>query len=171
MSRSPPVAREARTRAGMVITILALLFLIFITPSLLGRPPELASLPLLIIGLTQDESTFVVDVGGAVGAYMYANVTLEVLGIDNASYQARVMNASAYHLHVRVPRNATPFAVHTLLVDRQDNYFEYNITASLATEATRLVMIFTFPDETDNRVERRTPPDDLRWAVPWRGSL
>lgn len=166
--------RAAWARAGIVVAILVLLALILITPNLIGRPPELGSLPLLIVGLTQDRWTFVVDVGGGLGRYMYANVTLEVRGIQNASYDARAMENDTYDVHLRVPVNATAsFAVHTYLVDRQENYFEYNVTVDLGRDPQgRFVfLVVTLPDEKDVRVERRTLPEDFRWPVPLRGAL
>ena len=165
--------RAAWARAGIVVAILVLLAMILITPTLIGRSPELGSLPLLIVGLTQDRSTFVVDVGGVVGRYMYANVTLEVRGILNASYEAEAMENDTYGVHIRVPVNATAsFSVHTYLVDRQKNYFEYNVTVDLGRDdQDRSVLIFTLPDETAPRQERRTPPEDFRWPVPLRGAL
>ena len=166
------MAREAWARTGMVVTIPALLVLILITPNLIGRPPDLASWPLLVIGLTQDGSTFVVDVGGAVGAYMYASVTLEVSGIDNVSYAARVTETDTYGKDLRVPENAThAFQVHAYLVDRQDNYFEYNVTTTLVWEGDRPILVFVRQDESNPREERRTPPDDFQWPVPLRGRL
>ncbi|MGQ0798063.1 MAG: hypothetical protein ACT4OI_09430 [Methanobacteriota archaeon] len=166
--------RAAWARTGIVTAILVLLAMILITPTLIGRPPELGSLPLLIVGLTQDRSTFVVHVGGAVGSYMYANVTLAVRGIGNASsYEAQAMENDTYDANLRVPVNVTAsFAIHTYLVDRQENYFEYNVTVDLGRDAQdRLVLIFTLADEKEPRVERRTPPEDFRWPVPLRGAL
>ena len=164
--------RAAWARAGIVVAILVLLAMILITPTLIGRSPELGSLPLLIVGLTQDQSTFVVDVGGAVGRYMYANVTLEVRGIQNAAYEAEAEN-DTYGVHIRVSVNVTrSFSIHTYLVDRQDNYFEYNVTVDLGRDDQgRFVLIFTLPDEAAPRQERRTPPEDFRWPVPLRGAL
>ena len=165
--------RAAWARAGIVVAILVLLAMILITPNLIGRPPELGSLPLLIVGLTQDRSTFVIHVGAALGSYMYANVTLEVRGIDNGSYDARAMENDTYDAHLRVPANATAsFAVHTYLVDRQENYFEYNVTVDLGLDPQgRLVLVVTLQDEKDPRVERRTLPEEFRWPVPLRGAL
>ena len=167
------MAREAWARTGMVVTIPALLVLILITPNLIGRPPDLQSWPLLVIGLTQDGSTFVVDVGGAVGAYMYASVTLEISGIDNASYSANETDTDTYGKDLRVPENAThAFQVHAYLVDRLNNYFEYNVTTTLVVvEGGRTILVFVLQDESNPREERRTPPDDFRWPVPLRGRL
>jgi len=166
------VDRAAWARAGIVVAILVLLAMILITPTLIGRSPELGSLPLLIVGLTQDQSTFVIHVGAAVGSYMYANVTLEVRGIQNASYEAEAMENDTYDVHIRVPVNVTrSFSIHTYLVDRQENYFEYNVTVNLFLEQGRLVLVVTLQDEKDPRVERRTLPEEFWWPVPLRGAL
>lgn len=162
--------RAAWGRAGIFATILALLALILITPNLIGRPAVLASLPILIVGLTEDRSAFVVHVGGAVGAYMYANVTLEVFGMNATLVDVAVEN-DTYSAHLRVPVNeAQPLRIHTYLADRQDHYFEYNVTAAFVSEQGRPVLLLTLVDEED-REERRTPPDDFRWPVPLRGTL
>lgn len=164
--------REVWARAGMVLSVLALAALIFVTPDLLGRPsPELASLPLLIIGLSKNESTLIVNVGAAVQAYRYELIRVGINGTDpgvNATYEEN----DTYEWHTRVPADVM-FTVHTYLVDQEDNYFEYNVTARLETDAAnRTVMIFTFPYERDMTPEiRRYPPEDFRWLIPRRGTL
>ncbi len=164
--------RETWIRAGMVLTILGLLGLVLVTPSLMGRPPELASLPLLIVGVTEDVSTFILDVSAAVQAYMYANMTLEVEGLDNVTYVAVVNEADTYDVHLRIPTAVTShFHVHAVLFDRQDNYFEYNLTVRLGDLEDRgIPMIFSFPDEQDAPEVVRFPPDDFRWLIPRRGT-
>lgn len=155
----------------MVFTILGLLALILVTPSLLGRPPELSSLPLFVIGMSQDKSAFVLDVGGAIQAYMYANITLGVRGLDT-TYNVTAWENDTYSVHVRVANDTAPFHVHTWLVDRQGNYFEYNVTVRLRRDDEgRTVMIFGFPDEVDGIEQIRVPPDDFRVGVPRRGAL
>src|SRR3989304_788223 len=62
------VDRDAMSRATMVLTILVLVTLILVTPGLMGRPSELSSIPILIIGLAKDQTEIVVDVEGAVPA-------------------------------------------------------------------------------------------------------
>src|SRR5437899_1491465 len=59
--------RDVWIRGAMVVSILALATLILATPTLIGRPPaELASLPLLIIGMPKNESYFIVYLSAAV---------------------------------------------------------------------------------------------------------
>lgn len=161
-------------RAGMVLSVLALTALIFATPELLGQPsPELASLPLLIIGLSRNESMFLVNVGSAVQAYRYELIRVGINGTDpsvNRTYEA----TEAYTYQTLVPANGT-ITVHLYLVDQAEvpNYYEYNVTAHREKDSdNRTVMVFTFPYEEDmNQEFRRYPPEDFRWLIPRRGSL
>lgn len=165
--------RETWARAGMVVTILALLALILITPNLLGRPPELASLPVLVIGMTGDGSALVVDVSGAVQAYMYANITLGVRDTaPNGTVNATLWENDTYGVHLRVPANESArYLVHTRLVDRQRNVFEYNVTAHVGEDADgRTIISVSLSDEPSGGEQIRVPPDDFRIAVPLRGS-
>lgn len=161
----------------MVVTILVLLSLILVTPSLLGRSPELSSLPILIIGLSHDNRTMSVDVGGAVGWYMYENATIRVRSLNlNSTFNVTVSENETYDLHTKIPINATNnfFRVHALIFDRLDNYFETNVTARVYRNADgRTVMAFTFPDPEDRGLSEtlRFPPDDFRWGIPLRGRI
>jgi len=153
---------------SMVLTILGLLSLVLITPNLLGRPPELASIPLLIVGLSMDESAFIVDVSSAVSAYLYSSIRLEIRSV-NTSYNATVLEPDTYDVHTRVPAAEAPIAVHTILYDRQDNVFEYNVTARISVDDLgRTIMVVTLIDEPNDPEERRLPPDDFRALVPRR---
>jgi hypothetical protein len=167
----------------MVLSILALVVLILVTPSLLGRPsPELASVPLLTIGMSRNESMFIVNVGAAVQAYQYDLVRMAVNGSDpsvNRTYAER----DTFGFHVWVPANAS-FALHVYLVDHADradqrpNYFEYNVSAHREMDSqNRTVMVFTFPFEKDRQgsVVRITRPDSgdftFRLVIPSRGTV
>ncbi len=164
-------------RAGMFGTIIVLVVFILVTPTLLGRPSELTSVPVLIVGMTHDESSFIVDVAGAVQAYLYENITLTVstMGPDhtNTTRGAYARNDS-YDAAVYVPANATPLFIHTRLVDQQGNYFEYNLTVSSFNDtanANKLTLVFTFPDDVGTAARNVVPPTDFRWAVPRRGMV
>lgn len=156
----------------MVLSVLALAALIFVTPDILGRPsPELASLPLLIIGMTRNESAFIVNVGPAVQAYRYDRVRLDLNGTDPAMNRS-LNQTDSYGLDARVPVDGT-LNVHVFLVDQLGNYFEYNVSGRVEKDADdRTVMVFWFPYEKDMTQEfRRVPPDDFRWVIPRRGTL
>lgn len=157
----------------MVATILGLLVLVFVTPSLLGRPPILASIPLLIVGAAQNETTLVVQVGGAVQAYMYVEIRLGIRGLDNTSYNLSAHEQDTYGLSVRVPVNRTSnFVVTAFLLDLQGHYFQGNVTALVTRDAQdRMLLHFTFPDDPSALEELALPPEDFRWQVPRRGSL
>ncbi len=162
-------------RGGMVLSILALVGLIVVTPSLLGRPsPELASLPLLIIGMSRNnESYFLVNLQAAVQAYRYDEIRITINSSDAPSVNRSMVEPDTYSYHTWVPSNVT-FTVDAYLIDQQGNYFEYNVTARMSKELdNRTVMIFTFPYEKDNLMTefRRYPPDDFRWVIPRRGTL
>ena len=168
------VERAAWVRLLIVVTILALLALVLITPNLLGGPPlELASLPVLVVGINKDESVWVVDVGGAVQPYLYAAIVLEARSIEPGStYNVTSRLNDSYGLYLQILVNATAaFSLRTWLKDREGNYFEYNITASLTTVDGRTVIEIGLPDEADAPDQIRDPPDDFRTPVPRRGSL
>lgn len=163
-------------RGGMVVSILVLVVLILITPVLLGRPPsELASLPLLIIGMSRNESAFIVNLGAAINAYQYDLVRLTINGSDSSAdwnFTENYTENDTYGFHRWVPRNVT-FSVNVYFVDHQRNYFEYNVTARAIKDLdNRTAMVFTFPNEGDGRSEVRLyPPDDFRLEIPRRGDL
>jgi len=169
--------RDVWIRGAMVVSILAIATLIFVTPTLIGRPPaELASLPLLIIGMPKNESYFIVYLSAAVQAYRYEEVRISVSGTNPPSNGTHDENET-YGLHLWVP-TAVPsngsFTVHTYLVDQVKNYFEYNVTVRADREAGRTVMIFAFPDEKDNpnlEIKRFAQGEDFRWVIPQRGAL
>jgi len=148
-----------------------------VTPSVLGRPPaELASLPLLIVGMPRNESYFLIYLSAAVQAYRYEEVRIFVTG-SNPSSNATVAENETYGLHMlvptQVPSNAS-VTIHTYLVDQAKNYFEYNVTVRAELDSGRTVMVFTFPDEKDNptlEMKRYPPGEDLRWVIPQRGAL
>jgi hypothetical protein len=155
----------------MVVTILGLLALILVTPSLLGRQADLGSPPILVIGLTRDEGTFVLDLSGAIQPYLYANITLEVKGLVNTSFALNATESETYNVHARIPASEGPFLVRAYLEDQQDHYFEYNVTLRLGLDDDgRTAMFYTFPDEPPSDELRRIPPDDIRVAIPARGS-
>ncbi len=164
-------------RAGMFGTIIVLVVLILLTPALLGHPSELSSAPVLLVAMTADGSRLVVDVTGAVQAYLYDNVSLNV-SHENANGTRTNLGSFAQNetynaaLYVPVPVNGTPLWIHARLVDQQRNYFELNVTMYVDTAAPNpSTMVFTFPDASSTMPQRIVPPADFRWAVPRRGML
>ena len=159
-------------RGAMVLSILGLMVLILVTPSLLGRPAsELSSVPLLVIGMAPNE-TFIVQLGWAIQAYQYPSIRLSI-NASNPSSNGTYTEQYAYGLSRWVPGNVT-FLVHVYFVDQQRNYFEYNVTAHRDKDASnRTVMVFTFPDEKGNRApEVRDPSkEDFRQTIPRRGKI
>ncbi len=158
-------------------TIIVLIALILITPDLLGHPSELTSIPVLIVAMTPNQSTFIVDVTGAVQAYLYRNVTLNVTRI-NANGSSTGLGSYArndsYNAALYIPANETPLWVHARLVDQQDNYFEYNVTVSTKNatgSGNPPTMVFKFPDDPGTGTREVVPPADFRWPVPRRGML
>lgn len=156
-------------------TIIAMVALIVITPSLLGHPSELTSIPVLIVAMTHDHTTLIVDVTGAVQAYLYRNVTLNVSRLaangTNASVGFTSRNET-FNAELFIPLNETPLWIHTRLVDQQNNYFEYNVTVSTFNDTkneNKLTMAFNFPDDPGTATRYVVPPADLPWPVPRRG--
>ena len=163
----------------MVLSVFSLVGLILWTPSLLGRPaPELASLPLLIIGMSLNQSTFIVNIGSAFSPYRYEVIRISINGTQpwgsgNASWNGTWSWNDTYGDHAWVPANAT-FSIRPYLVDQQHNYFEYNVSVRTEKDVNgKTVMVFTFPHEPDNEktILYRTASEDLRWAIPRRGTL
>lgn len=158
-------------------TIIVLVGLILITPGLLGHPSELASLPVLIVAMTHNETEFIVDVSGAVQAYLYENIVLTASHMNpdhtNGTGWSYAAN-DTYNAEIYVPVNATPLWVHTRLLDQQGNYFEYNITVNAFNDTAAgnaLTMQFTFPDDPGTATRDVAPPADFRWPVPRRGMV
>ncbi len=173
------VDREVWVRAGMFGTIIVLVALILVTPDLLGRPSELSSAPVLLVAMTQSKAGLIVDVTGAVQAYLYENVSLNVsrenpngTSTDLASYaRTEAYNAALY---VSAPTNGTVLWIHAWLVDQQKNYFELNVTMHTFNDTGnggKLTMVFDFPDPPTMLSQDVVPPNDFRWAVPRRGLL
>ncbi|MGI0149541.1 MAG: hypothetical protein ACREDF_08435 [Thermoplasmata archaeon] len=163
--------REVWVRGGMVLSIFALVVLILVTPFLLGRPPsELASYPLLIIGMAHNESAFIVNVGAAINAYQYDYIRIRINESD-PSVNGTFNETDSYGFHRWVPGNVT-FSVNVYLIDRQGNYFEYNVTVrAIKVPDNRTVIVITFPyEKVDPGTEvRQYPPNDFRRVIPWRG--
>ena len=183
-------------RGAMVLSILALMVLILITPSLLGRTStELASVPLLIIGMSRNESAFIVmravrvsprvaaafivNLGAVVQAYQYDLVRMTLNGSDPSVNRTPHEEHDSFGFHVWVAGNVS-FSVHVYLVDHVDrvdqrrNYFEYNVTVHRETDSqSRTVMVFTFPFEKDRKdtVVRITRPEDFKQVIPPRGTI
>ena len=164
------------SRGAMVLSIFALVGLIFATPDLLGRPsPGLDSLPLLIIGMSRNESSFIVNVGAAVQAYRYDLIRLS-FNESAPSVNGTYAENDTYGFHRWVSANAS-FTVDVYLVDHGlpfRNYFQYNVTVRAEKDLdNRTVMVFTFPYESDNVCTemRLIPPADFRCAIPRRGTL
>src|SRR5438046_10473367 len=142
----------------MVLSLLALLLLIPITPILLGRTStELASVPLLIIGMSRNESAFIVNLGAVVQAYQYDIVRMTLNGSDPSVNRTPHEEHDSFGFHVWVAGNVS-FSVHVYLVDHVDrvdqrrNYFEYTVTVHRETDSqSRTVMIFYIPLENEEK--------------------
>jgi len=167
------VEREVWVRAAMVLSVLLLASLIVVTPALLGRPtPGFASLPILIIGMSRNESSFVVYASWALQAYQYDLIRL-TFNESSSAVNGSIEEMDSYGIHRWVPANAS-FTVGAYFVDHVGNYFQYNVTVRAEKDQdNRTFMLFTFPYEKDNvnTVIRRYPPDDFRWGIPPRGTL
>ncbi len=165
-------------------TIMVLVAMVLITPSLLGHPSELSSLPGLIVAMTHDKQSVIVDVTSFSQPYLYDNITVGV-GYENATNATvpyvSVTQNETYSESLTVPTNVSgvynlyvnPLHVHTKLVDRQGNYFELNVTMRLSLDpGGKTLMVFRFPDDKGSTAVRQTtPPDDFRWPVPRRGMV
>lgn len=160
-------------------TIIILMALILLTPTLLGHPSELTAIPALIVAMTPDHGTIIVDVTAAAQAYLYKNITLTVLHMNaTANYRNTTVDSAArnftYNLALYVPANATPLWIHTRLLDEQDNFFELNLTVNRFDDPNnggKLTMVFNFPDPPATATRYAVPPVDFRWPVPRRGMI
>jgi hypothetical protein len=175
--------REIWIRGAMFSTVVVLALLILVTPGLQGHPAPLASLPVLIVAMTPDKSSLVIDVAAGVSPYLYRNVTLSVTpqGVGNASGSSTTTGGNwTYGASFRIrgngtsglPGNGTQFLIHLRLVDRDGNLFEDNVTVKTSTVSNGGVeMLFSFPDGQSAGTITRTTPDDFRWAIPRRGTV
>lgn len=187
LSTNGPIAasveREVWVRAGMFGAIIVLIALILVTPSLMGHPPALASLPILVIGVTPtalNPANLTVYVAASVQAYLYDRITVNVTTLTPANATAAWTNESeafTYGIDAKVPFNYNQYPyyrVHVWLRDQQDNYFEYNVSVRAYADKNnlyKLTLAFQFPDDSATTLVTRVPPDDLRVAVPRRGTL
>ena len=160
-------------RTAMVLSVLLLASLIVVTPALLGRPtPGFVSLPVLIIGMSRNESSIVVYASWALQAYQYDVIRL-TFNESSPAVNGSIEEMDSYGIHRWVPANAS-FTVGAYFLDHDGNYFQYNVTVRADKGLdNRTFMLFTFPYEQDNlnTVIRRYPPDDFRWGIPLRGTL
>lgn len=114
-------------RGAMVAVIPALVVLILITPNLMGRPAVLSAIPILIIGMT--ESNVLIDVDGAVDHYRYRTIQLQLLGLDNMSFQENRTATESYGLDFVFSRNVTSvFDISVLVANQDGNTFALNAT-------------------------------------------
>lgn len=160
-------------RAAMFATIIVLVVMILITPSLQGHPTELGSLPILILAYAPKTSTVIASVNGAAQAYLYESINLTVRSLPGNNTTIAWYEANdSYVAQLKVPANATPLYVHTRLKDRGGNLFELNVTMNLTVDASlKPIMVFTFPTDRDTADVTVTPPSDFRWPVPRRGMI
>lgn len=160
-------------------TIIVLMGLILITPTLMGHPSELTAIPALIVAMTPDRGTIIVDVTAAAQAYLYKNITLTASHMNaTANYTnvtvGNVTHAYAYNAALDIPANATPLWIHTRLVDEQDNFFELNLTVNRFDDPNnggKLTLVINFPDPPTTATRYSVPPADFRWPVPRRGMI
>jgi hypothetical protein len=154
---------EVVKRGAMVAVVPALLALILVTPTLMGRPTVLSAIPALIIGLT--ESRVVIDLHGAVDHYLYDRIGLEVQGQDNVSFTLAAVDYESYDLQVNFSRNATrAFDLFVLIADRQGVTFALNGTVFQGTDETGDFLSMT--DRDTFRTVLVRPPADFRALVP-----
>ncbi len=157
----------------MVLSVLVLVSLIAVTPALLGRPtPGFASLPILIIGMSRNESSFVIYASAAVQAYQYDLINL-TFNESSPTVNGWMEERDSYGIHRWLPPATVSFTVAAYFVDHVGNYFQYNVTVRAEKDLNnRTYMLFTFPYEKDNinTVIQRYPPDDFRLGIPLRGT-
>ena len=160
----------------MFLAIIVLVVLILATPSLMGHPPSLTP-PILIVAVPPDQSSLIVYVTGAVQAYLYDNITVNLTRLNAANVSVENMSQSetfTYGVEIRAPLNLTYWRVHIWLVDQQDNYFEYNVSIRAYVDRNNndhLTLAFSFPDDNRSSVVTRVPPDDFLVTIPRRGTI
>lgn len=161
----------------MFAAIIVLVVLILVTPDLMGRPTPLASLPILVVGVTPDQTSLGVYVAAPVQPYLYDGIAVNVTRFTASNVSVGWTNRSeayAYGLEVKVPLNLTYWRIHVWLRDEQANYFEYNVSLRVYSDpnnAGHLTLAFTFPDDHSTAVTTRVPPSDLRVPIPRRGTI
>ncbi len=154
---------EVAKRVAMVAVIPALLAIILVTPSLMGRPTVLSAIPALIVGLTPTE--VVLDVHGAVDQYRYASISIVLQGQDNLSFNRTETKLQAYDLDMSFDRNATrAFDVYVLIGDRQGNTYALNGTVFTGHDEAGDYVAMT--DRDSWRTVVTYAPADFRALIP-----
>jgi hypothetical protein len=170
------VEQEVWLRAGMFGAIIVLVVLILVTPSLMGHPTVLTP-PLLIVGITPDQGNLTVYVTASVQAYLYSDITVNLTRLDASNASVGWTNVSrsyTYGVEVKVPLNLTYWRIHVWLLDKQDNYFEDNVSLRIFSDSRnsyQLTLFFSFPDDKSVATATRIWTDDFRVAIPRRGTL
>lgn len=158
---------EVAVRTAMVAVIPALIVLILVTPSLMGRPAVLSAIPILIVSLT--DASVVIDVHGAVDHHRYRTIIVIIEGQDNVSARYNASETETFDVDLSIPRSATTvFDLSVLVASREGNTFALNAT------------VFTGTDEAGDfvsLVDRETmgttiayAPADFRTLIPAGGS-
>lgn len=156
--------------------IIALVVLILVTPSLMGRPAVLTP-PILIVGVPPTQTNLTLYVSASVQATLYDVITLNLTRLNAANESVgwnNVTETYTYGIELKVPFNQTYWRIHVWLEDEQHNYFEDNVTLRTYADPNngyKLTFAFTFVDDKPPTVVTRVAPDDYRIPIPLRGTL
>lgn len=115
----------------MVSTFVVLVFLIMITPTFIGPQQSLGAVPTVFIDNMR--YSVLIDVHSVVVEYRFRNISMRVVGLDNASYHPPPLSENeTYDLHMVVWTNDTRrFAVNITLFDQNRRASDYNVTVEV----------------------------------------
>ena len=125
----------------MVSTVVVLVFLIIITPTFISQNAPLGAAPLVFI-YNRDYSVLV-DVHSVVVEYLYWNISIRVVGLDNQSYRPPLMlENDTYDLHTVIAKNDTRrYEVNVTLFDQTMRGYDYNVSLELKGQADDNIML------------------------------
>lgn len=156
---------SARVRKGaMAATVLGIVALIAITPSLRERPrPTIQSAPLVLLDLRPAD--LIASVRGAFDQVRYARITVLVSSLTNLSYGVADTRYDTYGTEVRVPRSAgTAFDVNVTVYDIMGNGFRWRGAVRYDSDGGGEFMAVT--NIGDLRSSKVYPPVTFRTLIP-----
>ena len=149
---APPGALQ---QAVLVAVPLALVVLIFVTPSLLGREQPATAIPVLRVQVTDNETAlFYVQRALTVALYEYVNITVTGLGSPESAWSENVTKIPS--LFLRVPVRDGWSGNVTALAREGDTTFRYNGTVGFVWDKAGWILRV--------QPEGATAPRDFREA-------
>ena len=122
-------------KALMALTVIVLVILIIITPSLIGKEPGVSSIPKVIVDYADNET--IVHVTSALGDHRFTNISIYA---ENASvgWSNESAQSEAYSLTMRFPGSVVSGFFLNVTVYDDENGYEYNCSVVLDLAEKRI---------------------------------